>query len=114
MFVSFYTYNAAGEQTWLVAQLTSQDGTTANVTVYMPEGGMWGDAFDPADVNLGNVWGTGTFTFPTCTAGSFSLMPNATMMALGFTNLSYDLVRALDSGIACPTFVNNEMAAATR
>jgi hypothetical protein len=111
MFASFYTYGPDGEQVWLTAQLTSQDGTTANVDVFQPAGGSWGDDFDPADVTA-VPWGSGTFTFPTCGMGDFDITPNAEKMAEGFTQLAYDITRTLDSGIACPTFVNNEMAAA--
>ena len=39
-------------------------------------------------------------------------MPNQAMIDMGFTNLAYDITRTLESGISCPTFVNNEMAAA--
>ena len=77
----------------------------------MPTGGQWGDDLDPADVTA-TAWGTGTFTFPTCTGGSFSIMPNQAMQDMGFTNLAYDITRTLEPGISCPTFVNNEMAAA--
>jgi hypothetical protein len=60
-----------------------------------------------ADVNT-TPWGTGSFTFPTCTAGSVSLTPNQAMQDVGFTDLAYDLSRDLiESGIQCPTFVNN-------
>jgi hypothetical protein len=111
MFASFYTYGTDGEQVWLTAQMSSQDGTTANVNVFMPTGGQWGDAFDPADVTA-TAWGTGTFTFPTCSGGSFNVMPNQAMIDMGFTNLAYDITRTLESGISCPTFVNNEMSAA--
>ena len=111
LYASFYTYGPNGEQTWLVAALTSASGTTANVTVYIPSGGTWGD---PSGAATDTEWGTGTFTFPTCTSGSFSFTPNQAMTDMGFTALSYDLTRILPSGIACPTFVNNEMAAATR
>jgi len=111
MFASFYTYGPDGEQVWLIAQLTSADGTTANVNVFMPQGGEWGDDFDPDDVTE-VPWGSGTFTFPTCSGGSFDVTPNQAMTDMGFTNLAYSLTRTLESGISCPTFVNNEMAAA--
>lgn len=111
LFASFYTYGPNGEQTWLIAQLDTADGTTANVTLYIPEGGTWGD---PSGANTGQVWGTGTMMFPTCTSGSFAFTPNQAMMDRGYTAASYDLARLLPSGIACPTFVNNEMAAAAR
>ena len=111
LYASFYTYAPDGTQAWLVAALTSADGTTANVTVYIPEGGTWGD---PSGAVTNMEWGTGSFTFPTCTSASFTFTPNQAMMDLGYTAQSYTLERILPSGIACPTFVNNEMAAAAR
>ena len=111
LYASFYTYGPDGEQTWLVAALDSADGTTANVTVYIPEGGEWGD---PGGADTGVVWGSGTFDFPTCTSGSFSFTPNQAMIDRGFTAQSYALERTLPPGISCPTFTNNEMASAMR
>ena len=107
LFGSFYTYDSAGNQAWLTFQSTSIEGTTVNVNVFVTDGAMWGADFDPADVN-NTAWGTGSFTFPTCTAGSVSLTPNQAMQDVGFTDLAYALTRDLiDSGIQCPTFVNN-------
>ena len=107
LFGSFYTYDSAGNQAWLTFQSTSIEGTTVNVNVFVTDGAMWGADFDPADVN-NTAWGTGSFTFPTCAAGSVSLTPNQAMQDVGFTDLAYALTRDLiDSGIQCPTFVNN-------
>ncbi len=108
LYASFYTYGPNGEQTWLVAALTSQDGIRANVEIYAPSGGEWGD---PSGADTGIVFGTGYFDFPTCEAGSFMFTPNQAFMDMGYTAQGYDLVRILESGISCPTFVNNEMAA---
>jgi len=105
---SFYTYDDMGNQVWLIMVGAANSGMTSNVTVYIADGQRkWGDAFNPAEPPT-KVWGTGTFTFPSCTSGSFTLVPNAESMAAGFTNLSYELFRDITSpGIACPTFVNN-------
>ena len=111
LYASFYTYGPDGEQTWLVAALESSAGTTANVRVYIPVGGTWGD---PSGAETGTEWGIGTFTFPTCSTATFSFTPNQAMVDMGFSALSYDLTRILEPGIACPTFVNNEMAAAMK
>jgi len=100
LYASFYTYGPDGEQTWLVAALTSEEGSTGNVTVYIPEGGFWGD---PAGADTGVEWGTGTFTFPGCSSGSFTFTPNMAMIDLGFTAISYDLERVLTAGMVCPT-----------
>jgi mono/diheme cytochrome c family protein len=102
MFASFYTYDSMGNQVWLTAQATAINGAEVEVIVIITEGAMWGAGFVPGDV-VRTVWGTGTFTFSSCTSGSFTLMPNDDMKALGFTDLEYALVRILKAGIACPT-----------
>jgi len=103
LFGSFYTFDDMGNQVWLTAQSTAINGAEITVDVFITNGPIWGDAFDPADVNTVQ-WGTGTFTFPGCTSGSVSLVPNAEMMAMGFTEYSQDLTRdAIESGIGCPT-----------
>jgi len=103
LFGSFYTFDDMGNQVWLTAQSTAINGAVVTVDVFITNGPMWGDAFDPADVNT-VVWGTGTFTFPGCASGSVSLVPNAEMMAMGFTEYSQNLTRdAIESGIGCPT-----------
>jgi hypothetical protein len=108
LFGSFYTYDDMGNQVYLVALSTSVDGTTTTVNVYITQGRMWGADFDPTD-GATVLWGTGTFTFPSCSAGSFTLVPGADAMAAGFTELTYSLTRLpdLEPGIVCPTFVNN-------
>ena len=106
MFASFYTYDTAGNQTYLLAESTAFDGATVEVVVYRTDGAMWSDDFVPGDVNR-PLWGTGTFTFTSCTAGNFDLKANDEMKALGFTDLNKDIVRLLDAGFDCPTFVNN-------
>jgi len=111
MFASFYTYDSAGHQVYLLAESTAINGTTVEVVVYRTDGAMWGADFDSGDVNR-PLWGTGTFDFPTCGSGMVDLTANAEAIAAGFTDLATDLTRTLESGIACPTFVNNEMAAA--
>ena len=105
--VSFYTYDSMGNQVWLLATGPAVDGTTAEVDVYITEGRMWGDDFNPADGDS-LEWGTATFTFPSCSAGSFTLTPNAAMIADGFTEIGYDIKRDLtQNGLQCPTFVHD-------
>jgi hypothetical protein len=101
MFASFYTYDSEGNQVWLTAQLTSADGATATVDVFMPEGGQWGDNFDPASVTV-TPWGAGTFAFTGCGGATATLTPNAEMEAMGFTEWSDALTRSLEPGIDCP------------
>jgi len=107
LFASFYTYDNMGNQAWLVASPTDgleEGSNTVEVTVYQPTGAMWGDDFDPADVVREPSWGTGTFTFDSCTSGSVTLTPGETAQGMGYTELSYALTRdVLISGVDCPT-----------
>jgi hypothetical protein len=106
LFASFYTYDNMGNQAWLVASPTAglEDGSNSvEVTVYQVTGPMWGDDFNPDD-RVTTTWGTGTFTFDSCTSGSVSLTPGEDAQAGGYTELSYALTRdLLISGIGCPT-----------
>lgn len=87
----FYTFDNAGNQVYLVAQ-GEVNGDTAEVMVLITDGAMWGDGFDPGDVNRVD-WGTGTFMASDCDAMTFMLMPNEAMQAEGFTDLMYELER---------------------
>jgi len=95
----FYTYDDEGEQVYLVAQ-GGVHNDHSHVAVYITDGAMWGDDFDPDDVNL-TEWGTGEFEASDCDAMTFTLTPNEAMQAEGFTELSYDLER-LTQPVACP------------
>ncbi len=107
LIVFFYTYDNFGNQVFLMATGPVTTGTSTEVTVYITEGPMWGDDFDPAAV-VRTLWGTGTFDFPKCTLGNASMRPNQAMKNKGFTDYLQTLVRDLTvSGIQCPTFVNN-------
>ena len=104
--ISFYTYDADGNQVYLIAAGPATTGMTADVTVSITEGRMWGAAYDPAD-GATTSWGTGAFEFPACDVGTFTLTPNAGSIAAGFTELTYPLSRDLTvSKIACPNFSN--------
>jgi len=105
--VSFYTYDNMGNQVWLIGS-GEINGNTAEITLTIPEGAMWGADFDPADVPIPRQeWGTGTITFTSCGAGDIALVPNAMMQGRGFTDLAYNINRDLvDPGVACPTPAN--------
>jgi mono/diheme cytochrome c family protein len=107
LFASFYTYDNMGNQAWLVALPTGGalplTGTDVPVDLYMVTGPMWGADFDPAD-RVNTLWGTGTFSFESCTSGSVTLTPGEDAQGMGYTELSYALQRdVIVSGNACPT-----------
>ncbi len=100
--VSFYTYDSAGNQVWIIGNATI-NGNTAEIAMLMPEGAKWGAAYNPDDSDE-IPWGTGTFTFTSCGAGHIALVPNEVMLNNGFTSLEYDINRdILIPGIECPT-----------
>jgi hypothetical protein len=92
----FYTYDNAGNQMWLVGS-GPVNGDTAVVPVQVTSGALYGDAFDKDDVVREN-WGTLTFTFSSCTAGS--VVRASTM---GFGTTTYDIQRLTSViGLSCP------------
>jgi mono/diheme cytochrome c family protein len=100
--ISFYTYDSLGNQVWLIGSGTAT-GNTADITLVMPAGAMWGADFNPGD-NVETPWGTGTFTFTSCDSGQMALAPNAEMQSNFFTHLEYAINRdILIPGIECPT-----------
>jgi len=103
IFAAMYTYDSMGNQAWLVMQGTVM-GDMADVLVWITDGPVWGDNYNPADYNRMD-WGSGTFMFTSCGLGAMSLMPNEAMLAAGYSDLAYDLNREdlLERGIACPT-----------
>ncbi len=105
--VSFYTYDSAGNQAWLIGA-GAVDGNIAEIVLEFPEGAYWGADFDPNDVpDPRPIWGTGMFTFSSCGSGSVSLVPNMEMQSRGFTDLSYAINRdLLITGVECPTPTN--------
>jgi hypothetical protein len=96
-----YSYDPMGNQIFLVA-VGPVDGNTAEVDVFITDGGLWGAGFDPVLVNE-TQWGGGTFTASSCEAMHMSLMPNAGFQAMGYTDLAYDLVRLTTPAAQCPS-----------
>lgn len=98
---TIYSYDAEGNQIFMIA-VGIVDGDTAEVEVYITEGGVWGEAFDPQLV-VESLWGTGTFTACGCDNMVMDLRPNAEYQARGFTNLlGYELIRLTSTVIPCP------------
>jgi hypothetical protein len=98
-----YSYDDAGNQIFLIALGVVKNDGTVDVDVYITEGGLWGDDFDPLDVKE-TQWGTGTFSADHCGKMRMSLTPNSAYQNAGYTNLAYDLER-LPAGepiVPCP------------
>ena len=107
LFATFYTYDTMGNQVFITGAGPAPAGNSVTIDVLVTDGAMWGDDFLAEDVNR-TVWGTATFTFTSCGAATVTLTPNADMIALGYTEQTFALTRdILESGIQCPTFVNN-------
>jgi len=95
-----YSYDTTGNQIFLVA-VGPVDGISAVVDVYITEGGLWGEDFDPQLVNE-SQWGTGVFTVSSCGAMNMELTPNEAYQAMGYTDLMYDLIRLTTPALSCP------------
>ena len=92
----FYTYDNDGNQMWLVGT-GPVNGDTAVVPVKVTSGALYGDAFDKDDVDRED-WGTLTFTFTSCNAGS--VVRASTM---GFGTTTYDIQRLTSViSLSCP------------
>ena len=105
LIATFYTYDDAGNQVWLLG-VGPVDGDTADIDIYIYDGGTFGAGFNPADVNE-TPWGSGTITAASCSEMHMMLEPNAASQAAGFTNLEYDLQRVATSAAPCPIELPN-------
>jgi len=98
--VSFYAFDNIGNQVWLIGSGIAV-GNSVELTMTIPEGGLWGDDFVPGNVTR-PVWGIAKFTFTTCGAGHVLLTPAVGTM--NYTVLEYDINRDLTTpGVTCPT-----------
>jgi hypothetical protein len=97
---TIYSYDNMGNQIFLIA-VGTVNGDTAEVDVFITEGGVWGDDFDPELVNE-TQWGTGTFSTSGCEAMHMALRPNAEFQGMGYTDLTYGLVRLTTPAVPCP------------
>jgi hypothetical protein len=92
----FYTYDANGNQMWLTGFASISGSDTVVVDMEVTSGTVWGDGFNPDDVNYAD-WGTITFQFSSCEAGTASY--NSPEFGTGTFNL-FHLTRI--SGLTCP------------
>ena len=83
--VYFYTYDANGNQMWLTGK-GSVNGDTAVVPMLVTSGTVFGPGFDPDDV-VREDWGTITFTFNSCNAGT------AEYVSINFGSGTFEIVR---------------------
>jgi plastocyanin len=98
--VTVYSYGPEGGQIFLIG-VGTPDGDAVEVNVFITDGGVWGDDFDPDDI-VESEWGTGVFTASSCDLISMTLTPNAEYAGMGYTVLSYDLVRLTTPKVSCP------------
>lgn len=94
-----YSYDTLGDQIFLVA-VGPITGAAVNVDVFITEGGTWGESFEPGRVTE-SQWGSGSFTLVDCDRVNMSLVPNGSHQALGYTALSYDLIRLTVPMVNC-------------
>jgi cytochrome c2 len=88
--VSFYTYDGLGNPYYLIGSGTV-DGDTFVIDFHATHGAVYGADFDPLDVQR-EPWGTGTFTFSGCHAGTAYIEPNDAF-AVDFEPLSVQISR---------------------
>jgi len=96
---AMYTYNASGEQTWLLGA-GMPEGDVVSVGLEIPEGPSFGSHYDPNDVTR-TPWGTANFLFTSCTEGTVELEPNADMQARGFEAMTVNIERLTTSAASC-------------
>ena len=96
--VAMYSYDADGNQLWLVGNIAIADGDQgAKVPVFLIEGPVWGTSYDPADKST-TEFGTIVVRFPSCDRAFFKVQSNVQGLESG----NYSLARATDLvGIDC-------------
>jgi len=91
LFVTFYTYDASGNQAYLVGQST-EFSNPLEIDVYTTEGGEFGPGYDPERKSL-VPWGTLTVDFQNCMESTVTLSPSVP----GFEGYTTELDRFGDS-----------------
>ncbi len=91
----FYTYDDSGNQMWLTG-VGAVNGDTSAVPMTVTSGTVFGPGFDPDDV-VRDDWGTITFTFSSCNAGT------AEYTSTNFGSGTFNIERLTSvSGATCP------------
>lgn len=91
LFVTFYTYDASGNQAYLVGQSTEFSNPLV-IDVYTTEGGEFGPDYDPDRQSL-VPWGTLTVEYHNCMESTVTLTPSVP----GFDGYTTELSRFGDS-----------------
>lgn len=86
MLAYWYTYDAAGRPSWVVANGTVQ-GDRATLNAFTAEGGAPGSSFDPGNVRL-IPWGTLQIQFSDCNTGTVNYQPVSGNLTAGTVNIS--------------------------
>lgn len=96
--VAMYSYNAQGDQLWLVGNTAIENGDVgATVPVFLVEGPVWGTAYDPADRST-TAFGSIVVQFPSCDSALFNVNSNVAGLESG----TYSLVRLTEiAGMDC-------------
>lgn len=99
MVAAYYTYDDAGGQAWMIGNGTIT-GDSVVLDMFITDGGIFGSAFDPVNVNQ-TAWGTLGFTFSDCENGVMTATPNTANQPT-FETISYPITRVVAAGNTCP------------
>jgi hypothetical protein len=94
LYAYYYTYDDVGNQMW-VTGTGPVNGDTAVVEMLVTSGAKFGDAFRKEDV-MRQEWGTMTFKFSSCAAGSVDTVSSMGNFSVDFGRLTYV------AGLPCP------------
>lgn len=97
---TIYAYSPDGEQIFMIA-VGNPSGGTADVEVFITEGGTWGAGLGANDVSEVQ-WGTGRFVSESCTLIHMELSPGADYVSQGYSVLAYELERLTTPLHGCP------------
>ncbi len=98
--LTFYSYDVEGNQIIMIA-VGPINGNSSQLDVFIAEGGMWGDDFDPGTVSEDQV-GTAILTAFHCGSIRIAFDPSAEYEALGYSDLEYDFTRLATPLAPCP------------
>ena len=100
LIVTVYSYGPNGGQIFMIAFGPVVNGVAIG-DVFITDGPLWGDNYDPEDF-METQWGTGVFSAIDCDTVHMVLTPNAEHVALGYTEIEYDMGRLAKPLLPCP------------